>query len=212
MIKKVFLWMKGKIAPRMSRLQTKKARKKFKKLEGTADFSIISQNCIGGVMYHDLGLKFLSPTINAYMSALDFIKFCENLEYYCSINAEDILFVEERQYPVGFLGDIKIYFVHYKTKDEVIQKWNDRRQRINFKKIRIVMTDRDGLDEGLLRRFLKLPYKKILFSAKDYGVPEINYMPCFKKQICVGVLTAYYSFSGKRYYEKYFDYIKWLAE
>ena len=26
--------------------------------------TFISQNCIGGVIYHDMGQKFLSPTIN----------------------------------------------------------------------------------------------------------------------------------------------------
>jgi uncharacterized protein (DUF1919 family) len=123
-----------------------------------------------------------------------------------------MLFLDERQYPVGVLDDIKIYFVHYKTKDEVVQKWNDRRRRVDFEKVCVIMTDRDGFNEEILDRFLKLPYKKILFSAKDYARPEINYMPCFKKQTCVGGLTAYYSFSGKRYYKKYFDYVKWLAK
>ncbi len=50
--------MKEKIALKMSPLQNKKDRKKFKTLAGRADFSIISQNCIGGVMYHVLGLSF----------------------------------------------------------------------------------------------------------------------------------------------------------
>ncbi len=97
------------------------------------------------------------------MTASGFIKFCENLEYYCSINAKDMLFVDERQYPVGILDDVKIYFVHYKTKDEVVQKWNDRRRGVNFEKVCVVMADRDGFNETILKRFLQLPYKKILF-------------------------------------------------
>ena len=32
------------------------------------DFSILAPTCIGGVISHRLGLKFLSPTINLYMS------------------------------------------------------------------------------------------------------------------------------------------------
>ena len=50
------------------------------------DVSIISMNCTGGILYHDLGLKFLSPTINLFFRAEDFIKFCENLDYYLSID------------------------------------------------------------------------------------------------------------------------------
>lgn len=26
------------------------------------DFSILTNHCMGGIIYHDLGLKFLSPT------------------------------------------------------------------------------------------------------------------------------------------------------
>ena len=36
--------------------------------------SIICSNCIGGEIYHDLGMKFYSPTINLWMSESDFLK------------------------------------------------------------------------------------------------------------------------------------------
>ena len=39
------------------------------------DFTIISHNCVGGVIYHDLGLKFNTPTINLFFMAKDFIKY-----------------------------------------------------------------------------------------------------------------------------------------
>ena len=42
------------------------------------DVSILSMNCIGGVLAHDLGIRFNSPTVNLYMRAEDFIRFCEN--------------------------------------------------------------------------------------------------------------------------------------
>ena len=31
--------------------------------------SIISMNCTGGIISHNLGLQFLSPTVNLYMNA-----------------------------------------------------------------------------------------------------------------------------------------------
>ena len=31
-----------------------------------SDFTIIAPNCYAGIMYHRLGLQFLSPTINCY--------------------------------------------------------------------------------------------------------------------------------------------------
>ena len=42
--------------------------------------TILSMNCTGGILYHELGLPFLSPTINLYIQAEDFIRFCERLE------------------------------------------------------------------------------------------------------------------------------------
>ena len=38
-----------------------------------SEFTIISSNCIGGVIYSDLHRKFLSPTINLFFSAKDFL-------------------------------------------------------------------------------------------------------------------------------------------
>ena len=45
-------------------------------------FSIICSSCIGGIIYHRLGLKFLTPTINLWFNQKDFIKFISNLQYY----------------------------------------------------------------------------------------------------------------------------------
>ena len=46
------------------------------------DVSIISQNCIGGVFYHDIGMQFLSPTINLFIKEPDFVRFALNLRHY----------------------------------------------------------------------------------------------------------------------------------
>ena len=45
----------------------KKINKKYRSELKNKDFTIFSCNCTGGVLYHDLGMKFLSPTINLYM-------------------------------------------------------------------------------------------------------------------------------------------------
>lgn len=46
------------------------------------DFSIICSNCVGGVIYHELNLPFLSPTINLFIKPSDYIKFVSNLNFY----------------------------------------------------------------------------------------------------------------------------------
>ena len=60
-------------------------------------FSIISNNCWGGVVYDKYGLKYLSPTIGCYFYAEDFLKFCENLKYYLSLPIK-MISLEESKY------------------------------------------------------------------------------------------------------------------
>ena len=54
------------------------------------NITIISANCVGGVIYHDLGLKFNSPTVNLYFNASDYVKFVSNLTYYLQCELKEI--------------------------------------------------------------------------------------------------------------------------
>lgn len=188
-------------------------KRKVKKMQSQLEnkgFTLISSNCIGGLLYHDLKHEFLSPTVNLfYDTAEDYIKFCENLKYYISLDMIEV--DSDYSYPIGQIGDIKLHLVHYKSFNEAKEKWNKRKQRINFDKIFIISTDRNGLYDELLERFDKLPYKKVLFSHK----PNVKfgwscYLPEFKNKECVGDLTRYANIFGDKFYEKHFNFIKWL--
>lgn len=43
------------------------------------DFSLIANNCNGGFILHDLGLKFRSPFVNLYINPDDYIYILQNL-------------------------------------------------------------------------------------------------------------------------------------
>ncbi|MDM0632410.1 DUF1919 domain-containing protein [Clostridium perfringens] len=175
------------------------------------DFTIISSFCGGGTLYHDIGMKFLSPTINLAFDGEDFCSFCENLEYNLSQQIREYK-TDKVSYPVGKIGDnIEIRFVHYKTFEEAVTKWNERVKRINFEKIFIMATDRDGMNsKKCLSRFDRLPYKKVMFTAQKYDYDWAVYCPCFKGKSNVGIMTGISGISGKRFYEKYFDILKIL--
>lgn len=64
----------------------KRMRDKIK----SKDFTLISSDCIGGLIYHDLEMPFLSPTINMAIPAHSFVKLCANLKWYLSIEPEII--------------------------------------------------------------------------------------------------------------------------
>lgn len=54
-------------------------RKNKSKLKNKS-FSLISGDCLGGIVLHDLHLQFNSPTVNCWMYPKDFIKFVNNLK------------------------------------------------------------------------------------------------------------------------------------
>ena len=176
--------------------------------------SILSMNCNGGIISHDLGLQFQSPTVNLYFRAEDFIKFCENLVYYLAIDhfipCNDPSIIGSRTYPIAYLGDLVLYLVHYQSVEEAEAKWNERKKRVNWDNIVIFNTDREGMTENLKDRFELLPYRKVMFTH----LPDEKHLSCFyikgyEKDSCVGIITDHDSCDGTRPIDQ-FDYVSLL--
>ena len=126
-------------------------------------YTIFSQNCIGGVFYHDMGEAFLSPTINLYFPAEDFVKFVLHLEEYLSL---PLKMSWKESYPVGTLGDVTIYFQHYRSCTEAAEVWERRKKRIQWDRIVIFSTDREDFNDEVFRLWNQIPYPKVLFTAQ----------------------------------------------
>ncbi len=143
-----------------------------------SDISILSMNCIGGVLYHDCEQRFLSPTINLYFLPSDFIKFVNNLDYYLSITPYAEM---GDKYPIGKLDDIKIFFMHYDNTEIALEKWEERKKRINKDKIFVIMVERDGFTKENFESFKKIKYPKLLFTkTKEYKCEDSFYMKKYK--------------------------------
>lgn len=148
-----------------------------KKLD-LSDVTLLSMNCVGGILYHDCRSRFLSPTIDLYFSAPDFLKFVNDLDLYL---AETPKVVMGDTYPVGVLRDIKLYFMHYNTPEEALLKWEERKMRIRKDRIFVIMVDRDGFDDELFDSFKKIKYPKFLLTNKKEHVFEDSvYLPRYK--------------------------------
>lgn len=176
-------------------------------------FSLFSSNCNGCCICHDLGLQFRSPFVNLYLSAEDYMRFLRQPKRYLSVPLD---FSEESDvgYPVGRLRDITLHFVHYATAEEAAQAWQRRTARIDWDNLFVLMTDRDGCTEEMLKEFDALPYKnKAVFT--HVPMPHIQsavYIPGFETEPAVGNCDAFVNgFSGKKYFD-YFDYVKWFNE
>lgn len=174
------------------------------------NFTLLTSNCIGGLIYHELGKKFLSPTINTRMDSPDFIKFVSDIRWYLN---QKLQFTDsEEQFPVAELGDIKIFFVHYKTEEEAEQKWKERKERINWDNIWIMTNDADGVTVKDIEKLKSIDYAKgiALFSSQKYiDVDFIYQMPKTKKGEMINYL-AVDRLRGVRKFEIYFDYVSWL--
>lgn len=132
--------------------------------------SILSRNCWGGLCYHYLGLEFQSPTINMFFLPREFNRFIGNLEYYLSLPVKfDKMEYErnlDREYPVGRIDDILLYFNHYTDFGEAVSAWERRKRRI-CRNIVIVSstTERQEAIE-----FAKLPFKnKLMFVPNEFN-------------------------------------------
>ena len=147
------------------------------------DFTIISNNCWGGMIYESYNLKKNTPTVGLFFLADDYIKFVSNIKDYVK---QDLLFIKKEQsknkeyfkndvkfgtYPIGKLGDIEIYFLHYKSEDEALKKWNRRLKRINYNNIILKFNDQNGCTLDNVNDFFSLPYKnKLFFTVKKWNI------------------------------------------
>lgn len=145
---------------------------RIKKQLDLSDVTLLSQNCIGGVMYHDCQAQFLSPTVNLYMPPCDFIKFVNNYEDYLSY--APVVTMGET-YPMGYLKDnLQVNFMHYESVEDALTKWETRKTRIRKDRIFVICIERDGFDERAFKAFQEIEYPKVLFTRNIKWKDEKN--------------------------------------
>ena len=156
-----------------------KSRKKSLKHD---DFTIISNNCWGGVCYEYFGMAKLSPTVGAYFFAEDYVKFCSNLKYYLSLeleiipishsyHRESIKKQNNSKAIIGRLDDVEIVFLHYPNEKIALEKWKRRVERVNWKRIILKFSYQNNCNDELVKTFLTIKdYPKfVLVGSKITG-------------------------------------------
>lgn len=177
--------------------------------------TIISRDCIGGVLYSDYNLKFTSPTIGLEFTNDDFILFCNHLKSFVNCDLIEVKY----KYPLGKLtceyGTIYVHFKHYNNFNDALSAWDRRKLRIDYNNIYIIMCIGPNYDEKIIRQFEKIKYKhKILLSS---GIDTNKYSNCFNMKCYdsnhnIDSLIQHKSKYGiKRYYDEV-DWIKFFNE
>ena len=173
--------------------------------------TIISDNCNAGIIYHDLGLQFFSPTVNLYFLPGDYLKFLKNLHHYLQVEPQETMDTSVA-WPVGMLDDVKVFFMHYKSFEEARAKWTARAARVDFDNLFVLMSEKNGCTLEQMQVFDAMPFlHKTLLVHKPY--PEIKsavYIPGFEDKSELGVVTEFRPGFLRRRYLDAFDYISFL--
>ena len=192
-------------------LETRRIRAPYhrKKLNNT-DFSIISNNCWGGVLYEYYGLPKLSPTVGSYWFAQDYLRFLSRFDYYInkeihiisaqeSSHKEELITRGENNIPIGILDDgVEIVFLHYKDPEVAREKWNRRIERINYNNLIFKFSEMNQCSEELLKKFdsMDLPGKRFFFVRKMDDVDKYKnalYYPGYDEDIEILNDTYYFN-------------------
>ena len=185
---------------------------KMRKLLKNNNFSCIANNCNGGVLVHELGIRFNSQFVNLFLNSHDYIKYLKSFDYY---NGCQLTFLEniETPYPVAKLDDLTIHFVHYQNNEEALLKWEERKSRIDKNNLFIIFTEQEDCTKRHLEEFDSLPFEnKVVFTYKKYSdLGSSVYVKEYKKNPKgVHMFFEYKNrISGKRHYDV-FDFVSWF--
>lgn len=175
--------------------------------------TFLCPNCIGGIIFHELGLQFRSPTVNLMMYQTEFVKFVLDLDHYLE---QELVFFQHPEYafPCARLGDLTLHFTHYHSETEAAEKWLERSKRIDRENLFVFLMERDGLTrEDILRLGALRVRGLVVFTANAY--PDIPYalqIPKYASGHEVGNVLAKTYWNGRHEYEQYFDFVKWFNE
>ncbi len=171
-------------------------------------FCIISNDCWGAEIYKLLDRPFNTPFIGLMLMGPCYIKLLENLELNIKL---PLVFKKESKYeemrvikagenfPLAVLGntDIEIHFLHYKTKEEAIEKWTKRVNRIDRDNLFIKYDC--GKDYGTadtVNSFLKLNFpNKLLFGKENFGINEVIVIKDYSKDAVKQFRSCFLSFN-----------------
>lgn len=191
-------------------LRAKLNAKNRKRLKNK-NFTILCNNCVGGVILHELGEPFNSPTVNLFFSADDYVKFLDKLDWYLEQSLVEIK--SDKNYPVARLNDIIIYFMHYPSFYEAKKAWERRTKRVNWDNLYVILVQQNNCTEEIVRKFDALPYKhKLALTAKPMLDIKCSHYIANSEQSNGDVmdLCRYKGkFTGRRWIDE-FDYVSFL--
>ena len=180
------------------------------------DFSLITNDCVGGVISHDLGEQFRSPTVNLWIPQKEFLRFAQDLAYYLSCEIKETP-EASKPYPVGTVMPkddehipIQVNFMHYRTFEEGYAKWRERSARVNYDRLYFIWHYFDEDTTERLEAFDRWDARKlIILHAPISGIRNCEVTDCYNQDPHSGKILDVVEKTGKRYLDE-IDYIGFL--
>lgn len=180
--------------------------------------TIISNNCTGGAVCHELGMEFKTPTILLQILPEDFPRFCKSLRYYMDCDLlechnftpyEEVkltkMFGAIPQMPIGLIGDVLVCFQHYETFDEARDKWEERKLRIDYEHMGFIFHARGPEYQHEAEEFLELDLPNKLCITENFELP--GSIALYPKEGD----SAFSAVNGKLFITQAADYKSWRA-
>lgn len=144
-------------------------------------FSIISNNCWGGMVYQYFHLSYTSPTVGLYFFPEEYLKMLKSPQDYLNpeaklnfINYKESKYAEilekrgQEHVPIGVLNDnVEVVFLHYKTEEEARDKWFRRVRRIDWDHVLYKFAQMNGCTNAQIEEFLSLEYANKICFVND---------------------------------------------
>ncbi len=173
MVRKINVFVQRKFR----RIFKNSLNKKDIELLENKDFVIVANNCWGGEVYNWFNRPYNSPFVGLFIYGPCYLKLLSNFHSYMfqelKFKTNSNYISNDLNYPIGILNDVEIHFLHYKTKEEALSKWNRRTKRMfeitDLNNYFFKNCDMYETNEQLLEQFHQLPFKnKISFSYSNF--------------------------------------------
>ena len=199
-----------------NRIRRERWLKQLRKKNGNHSFSLITNDCVGGVISHDLGEQFRSPTVNLWIPNEHFLEFAQNLKYYLSCEIRETP-DEDKPYPVGTIIPkddqhipIQVNFMHYRSFDEGYEKWKERSARVDYDRLYFIWHYFGDVSPERLKTFDNWDVKKLAILHEPVsGVRHCCVTTCYDHDPRNGKILDVVDKTGKRYLDD-IDYLGFL--
>ena len=144
-------------------------------------WSIVCNNCFGGILSHQFGLEHRSPFKNLFVYQEDLIRYVENITHYL---AQSPVFdrweqaktaYDEDRYPVLRLDDILFFCNHDIDSDAAIADFERRAAKVDPERLMLIMiTDSREVERAFQERTFGCP--KLCISSVREHAPKTLYI------------------------------------